>query len=504
MLSWIDFGQVAAERDDLLSEYFYDNGVLSEVSRSNVHFLVLGRKGAGKTAVFKRFDHGYEDYLRNGDCSVAISLDNYDWTVHELLSNPHKAPALAFIESWKFFIYVQTVVLLEEVDFGSKYTKKLLKIIGKIYGSPTPSLYEIIGGKLLQLAKFKLPSGGVALDEGDLSGLQASGGEVAFSDVQRDESMQNRLSANIGNVVRTMERGLADHFSERGGRAFVTFDRVDEAWVQGSVPQMKPMIGGLVSAADSVTQKFRGALRPVAFLREDIFDYLEINDKNKLRSDCGQLLAWSPDTLNRLIMQRVNYFSKAASERGFQHVNELFDKDKMRQQRKPFDYLILRTMMRPRDLIKYLQLTKEDMISRRDNPFEDEGVNENALECDAIYNAEAKYSEWLVEEIQDEWRSQFPEIRQIIDALAAIGSTVFKLTDFRRAISSQGLQAEDLELRAHLRFLYDNSIIGFKVGKSQIWRFKCFYPAQGFLDADVYKVHDGLTRGLNLKEPRTT
>jgi len=53
-----------------------------------------------------------------------------------------------------------------------------------------------------------------------------------------------------------------------------------------------------------------------------------------------------------------------------------------------------------------------------------------------------------------------------------------------------------------IRFLFDISFIGFKVGQSTIWRYKCFYPSQGFIDSDEYKVHDGLIRVLNLKEPR--
>jgi hypothetical protein len=59
------------------------------------------------------------------------------------------------------------------------------------------------------------------------------------------------------------------------------------------------------------------------------------------------------------------------------------------------------------------------------------------------------------------------------------------------------------EMNSYLRFLFDNSIIGFRVGKSQQWRFKCFFKTQGFLESELYKVHEGLHRGLNLTESRT-
>jgi hypothetical protein len=40
ILEWISVGKVSAERDDLLSKYFYDNGVLKTVIDSRSSFLV--------------------------------------------------------------------------------------------------------------------------------------------------------------------------------------------------------------------------------------------------------------------------------------------------------------------------------------------------------------------------------------------------------------------------------------------------------------------------------
>ncbi|EBC0262417.1 ATPase, partial [Salmonella enterica] len=53
MLSWIEVGKLSAERDDNLVNYFFDNGVLQSVINTPSSFLILGRKGAGKTALFR-------------------------------------------------------------------------------------------------------------------------------------------------------------------------------------------------------------------------------------------------------------------------------------------------------------------------------------------------------------------------------------------------------------------------------------------------------------------
>lgn len=502
MFEWIDFGQVAAERDDLLPKYFYDSGVLEKVTSSPSTFLVLGRKGAGKTAVFKRFGEDYEKYLEGGDCSIALSLNNYDWAVHGLMSNPNKAPSLAFIESWKYFIYVNAILAVEHVNMGSKYTKRLRKMIERIHGAPAPTLLQNLSQKLLRLSKLKLPSGGFDLENGDIDALSVSAGEVEFAEVEVRPSLQMQLSQSMSNVISIMEVGLKKH-TQSSGRIFVTFDRIDEAWVIDSIEQIKPMISGLIGAADAINQSFAGKLRPLIFLREDIFDVLSLNDKNKLRSDCGQLLAWRRETLDRVIMERVNYYARESGHDEQKTVDDLFDRSKMRQQRKPLDYILARTMMRPRDIIKFLDLVKKDMVERRDNPFDGEDVNREKLECAAIYNAEAQYSAWLREEIIDEWVNQFPLVEGLLSAIEAVGSTTFTPKKFQRALVDSGIAAEKAELLRHLRFLFENSIIAFKVGQSQIWRFKCTSPSQGFVEASTYKVHDGLVPALSLKEPRS-
>ncbi len=52
IIDWINVGDVYAERDNNLSEYFYDAGVSKNIINNPKQYLLLGRKGAGKTAVF--------------------------------------------------------------------------------------------------------------------------------------------------------------------------------------------------------------------------------------------------------------------------------------------------------------------------------------------------------------------------------------------------------------------------------------------------------------------
>lgn len=504
MVDWIDFGKVSAERDENLSEYFFENGVLQEAIRNRFNFLVLGRKGAGKTAAFQHLSENPSKYLEKKDQLESLSLQDYSWDIHGLLAADGKASSIAYIQSWKYVIYLLAVSKIADGENVARELKAASKIIKRIYGSPAPSLGELVGQKILQLSRLKLPGGDLNLDEADIQAISLDGGEISFSDTKSDPTLQSSLNQSIERLTTIFESALLAQFKGNDCRFFVVFDRIDEAWDATSYEASQLIISGLIGACEYINLKFKGSLRPIVFLREDIFETIDINDKNKLKTDCGELLAWSKSGLIRLILERVNFFARANSEPDVSRIEDLFDRDQMRQQRAPFDYIMLRTMVRPRDFIRFLNLVKQDMVERRDNVFEDESVNPDRLECQAIYNVEPKYSEWLVDELKDEWRAQFPQIIKLFEAIQSTGSTTFTADELKAALLKISVNCDDREVKSYLKFLYDNSIIGFRVGKSNQWKFRCFFNSQGFVESDVYKVHDGIHRGLNLTETRST
>lgn len=109
ILDWVSFGKVSAERDDLLVNYFFDNGVLSSVINSPSSFLVLGRKGAGKTAVFRHLRENRAAFIANKDILIPLSFEDYNWSIHSILTNENKAESMLYKQSWRFVILVECV-----------------------------------------------------------------------------------------------------------------------------------------------------------------------------------------------------------------------------------------------------------------------------------------------------------------------------------------------------------------------------------------------------------
>ncbi|UJB73230.1 hypothetical protein HRE53_31510 (plasmid) [Acaryochloris sp. 'Moss Beach'] len=97
-----------------------------------------------------------------------------------------------------------------------------------------PSIYQIIGRKLLALSKVKLPSAGLDLGEGNLDSLQVAGGELSFDDVNKNTDFKSLLSQNIENLIKFLEAAIAKS-KPLDFRIIICFDRVDEAWDDVSV-----------------------------------------------------------------------------------------------------------------------------------------------------------------------------------------------------------------------------------------------------------------------------
>lgn len=506
ILNWIDFGKVSAERDDLLSQYFFDNGVLKAVCDSPTSFLVLGRKGAGKTAIFRHLTENPREFLGADDLLVPLSFEDYNWNIHALLTNENKAQSLLYKQSWRFVILVESLKAVAAwfSRTGKQPPKQIAtatKLLERLFDSPVPTIYQIVGRKLLALSGFKLPKAGLDLEEGGLDSVTVEGGEVSFEQVQKDQSLKQHLSENIENLIDYLDKALSST-SEQWPATFICFDRVDEAWDEVSYDASRKVIAGLVAASDSINAQYKGKLRPIVFLREDIFDSLSLNDANKLREDCGALLHWTKDSIASLMLKRVNYFAEQHGQPLIASLDALFDKTEMRQGARPTRYILLRTMMRPRDLISLLNRTVDAMKDKANDPFADEARVFDKLECDSVYDAEPGYSEWLKLEVLEEWKVQRPSIVSLFNALQNHGSTNFSIDSLSNELKKLGIEESTADTLESLRFLFENSVIGFRLGSSNEWRFKCFYPSQGFVEADEYRVHHGLVRALNLTETR--
>lgn len=505
IIDWIDVGKVAAEKDELLTNYFYDAGISKQIVDSPNMYLMLGRKGAGKTAVFLHLA-SKPDIFNQDDTVRAMSLNNYSWNAHNLLKRDEKADSISFRDSWRFIILIEAIRGLAE-DYSSRNMKlpdqinEATKVLEKTFTKPVPSWLDLLGEKLYKLSRVKLPSGGISPDMGEMS---IDAGEISFDDVNSSTSLRNTLSSNVENLTNYLESKLKAGLEQN--RVFLLFDRLDEAWDPTSIDTCKYINTGLILASDYINHTFGGKLRPIAFLREDIFETLSLNDKNKHRQDNGSLLKWDRNSLEKILLYRINFFARKGGHPEIEDLNALFDRKEMRNRTTPVSYINRCTFMRPRDVICFYKYVIDNMKDdfralESEAPESDEFKRirtSDVLFADVIYNAEVSYSDYLKQEIRDEWATQLPEVNAYLDALTNIGKTVITKEELLTQLQQTMGEIQPAKIRSILQFLFETSIIGFKVGA--IWRYKCNYPAQGFAESPSYKVHFGLTKTLSLTE----
>lgn len=496
LIEWIDVGDVSSERDENLQHYFFDAGVSRTIIENPHQFLLLGRKGAGKTAVFRHLETRPNSLFTDNDLVVPLSLTNYSWKAHGLLADKAKGPGAQHRDSWRFVIAVESARTLFQSCIDKKVQppnelEKAHKILEKLFSKPVPSWTDLLGEKLFRLSKFSLPSIGVNLSAEELT---LDSGEISFEGLQTRPDLVGVLNRNLEALTNYLESAISNTIGEK--KIFLIFDRLDEAWVTDYVGQSKEIIAGLLNASEYSLKKFNAQVRPIVFLREDIFSTLEINDKNKLAEDCSSTLKWNEGSLEQLVLKRVNYYASQAGASSINSLQDLFDRKEMRSRTSPVKHIFNRTMCRPRDIVAFLKRAIEDSQAS----YQELPTIDGLIKADSIYSAEPGYSDYLFGELSDEWRNQMPQFPDYLAILENLRYAVISSDELGKALEIKFATTDRNIVRSAIRFLFENSIVGFKVGDSPIWRYKCFYPVQGFTDSSIYKVHPGLIKHLGLTE----
>src|ERR1022692_1820752 len=91
------FGDVAAE-DDAVLDYFLTTDAVTRIQNNQV-FLILGRKGSGKTALVRFFAEGNESTV-----SKPLSLRGYPWNVHAARVDRGASDIEAYVSSWRYLV----------------------------------------------------------------------------------------------------------------------------------------------------------------------------------------------------------------------------------------------------------------------------------------------------------------------------------------------------------------------------------------------------------------
>lgn len=490
----LSFGAVDADNDDLLLRSFEDHQAYRSVLQQE-RFLVLGKKGSGKTAIFKKLlDVDRPDFFCFGH-----TFSDYPWHHHDLQARTGIPDFDKYTHSWKYLILLTAAKIILNYDNSLPYDDASLDHLSRIerfvvdsYGSRDPDVSQLFSPtKQLKLRPnfeidWKVLKVGISPEQVPISELPVIVQEVNA----------NLLRSVIGALNPQHEY-------------FICFDQLDLGFDPTNDNYVNRLIGLILACRDLnlAARAQRKRFFVVVLLRDDIYDALRFEDKNKITENFVSLIEWdTPRTRNTLKELMENRFRAVLGDSPGESVlwGQVFNETReMPGHQTKYQHMLDHTYQRPRDMIKFCNLVLDNYRDRLGKGFAGADAQEMIDNID-IHNAKQAYSDYFVRELDDEIHKHLPNYGKYLEALRAIGTWHFATTDFITCCEQRSL-AHAGEVPDILAVLYRFSIIGFYRpggkgygGSEYVFRYK--EPRTGFdPTAERFRVHPGLIEHLGLK-----
>lgn len=387
----LTFGTPAAERDPDLLACFVENDSYSRVLNKGKN-VILGNRGTGKSAIFRRIA---EDFKKRGSIVITLAPDDFSYEmmsqVLEKESRGAWAKHGAYSAAWRYLIYIQAFRDLASAGF--------LKF-GK-----AAKLYNFVRDTVLPFEKN--PIGLLISFVKRLEGIKIGNYEAALKTKQL-ESLYKL------DEIRELIEILDDVATRRP--VVVLVDELDKGW--DASEDAKGFVSGLFSAAMSINGRHNN-LRVIISLRRELYDNIpEIYEDYQKVSDTVERISWTEETLLKFVALRI--------ERCYPELRCLGDSEKWKSvfaERLSYrsaislNYVLDRTLFRPRELSQFANLIADEARSaRRGLP----------LDYESIALAEGKYSESRLSDIAAEYRFQYPGLLALFETFRGLNFNMAK------------------------------------------------------------------------------
>jgi len=484
------FGGIDADSDPLLDDCFEDHEAYIS-ARDADRFLIIGRKGSGKTAIFRKI-------LRTKEPDVfpyGHTFRDYPWHHHDKQKRVGVPEHECFAHSWKYLCLITLAKMLLNHDNSQPWDEFSLNSLAALetfvidtYGSKDPDVSQVFqpATKLKLNAKLGLK----------LPAIEASVSPqvVAMNDLP---SVVQEVNGNLlDKVVRSLN---PEH------KYYVLFDELDLGFSNEDA-NYSLRLKGLIHAARDINLYAKDvgrSLNVIVFLRDDIYERLKFEDKNKITEAGVSRIEWdSPrttHTLKEIMSRRIGSLLQTDSSGAWE---KAFDEDnRMRSSQTKYQHIIDRTMLRPRDMIKFCNeiLRSYKLAGHTSEKFENLDVN----------NAFSEYSKYLAAELEDEIFKHIPHHENVFELLRDLDSVQFDLGVFEQICAQRkDLVPEGKTPKGILTELFEFSIVGYYQlggagygGAEFVFRYKS--PQAKFnTGAKSFQVHLGLSKALALKRYR--
>lgn len=448
-------------------ELFYYINEVKDLTKGDKCY-VIGRKGMGKTAISEYFFN-----LKRPDTfSERMSFKTFPFNLLYELSNSSYTAPNQYITIWKYLIYNAVCKMMaknESVD------SELQDSLRKIYPSePIKALDRLV--KKWTATGF--------------------GAEILGCGGQLEGTV---YSENLSWTEKTdIFEEVIERYCNDDSQYYILIDELDEDYRDFEEEKDRKTYLNLITSLFKAVQDIRGyfkdtnvKIKPIVFLRSDIFSLVRDSDKNKW-SEYIINLTWKPDELYKMICHRL--FISSNNKVGEDIVWNIIVPQKFvymgnkgHNKMYPFDYITRSTHWRPRDYINYIRECANVALRN----------NENVILSKTIKEVDKGFSEYLKREVTDEIFAVIPDIDTVFSIISQIRKQTFSPSDFiKKYCKTTGKSQQDA--RYVLRQLFEHSVIGNQPSMKGQQIFKYQYPDTLFNFNENMIIHRGLYKALQI------
>jgi hypothetical protein len=380
-LKSLDFGAPAAERDlnKGLREYFLYTGAFERL-KSNKKSVILGNRGAGKSALIKMLA---EDYKKSNSIVIELTPEDYSYDLLKSAVLVEKdemwAKQSAYTAAWKYLLFI-----LAMKQYSNEF-KTVLKTNAK-------GIYHYLRDnfKTEHLDKIDVFISYLKRMDGIKIGPYEAG--LKMKELQKLYKLEE---------INSLVPELLD--LSRRKPLIILIDELDKGW--DSSEDAKAFVAALFQAGLSINE-LNSNIRIVISLRKELYDDIPtLYDDFQKYYDLFEILEWDENDLFDLIVKRVKHSVpelKQLSKIDAWHT--LFSEKIGREP--SFKYIVNRTLYRPREIIQFCTEAKERCVELR----------KVKIDINSIVTAESKYSQTRAKDLAAEHRFQYPGLIDIFDA----------------------------------------------------------------------------------------
>ena len=414
----IRVGKASAEEDlDLLFDCFVDSPAMAEVLdlQSNASILA-GRTGSGKSAIIQYIHRNKKTSLMSPAEMAMTYISNSD--VMRFLNDIGADLALFFQVIWKHALLVEFIRLKYRItDEGNSQNwvrtiferfstdrskERALSYLEKYAGTLWVTMDENIRQLTANYEEKILTELGV-----DITKFVSKVGYGANMSQQNKSEYVARVRKvinaeqlqDLSKVITLLSEGSSNSMESH----YILVDNLDDRWVDEGIKYK------LINALIEAVGKFRQIrnLKIIVALRSDVIErsIQENTDSGFQREKFRDKLVtieWTEKQLKELINKRISSTFRRKYSPQRQVLFEDIFVQKVRNQH-PFDYMVERTLLRPRDLIAFT------------NECLDVANNRIEIAPSNVYDAETKYSQVRLEALVDEWRVAYPSLKYALN-----------------------------------------------------------------------------------------